>query len=100
MKTINIANDFSVFPGGRYRSDGEFSGEEFRDNILIPALQKYQQVIVELDGTRGYGSSFLEEVFGGLVREGYDRKFIKAHLTLSSNREGLKKEIFSYIAKA
>ncbi|WP_337519562.1 STAS-like domain-containing protein, partial [Desulfovibrio sp.] len=64
MKTINIANDFSVFPGGRYRSDGEFSGEEFRDNILIPALQKYQQVIVELDGTRGYGSSFLLEVFG------------------------------------
>ena len=44
MKTINIANDFSVFPGGRYRSDGEFSGEEFRDNILITALQKYQQV--------------------------------------------------------
>ena len=26
---------------------------------------------MEIDGTEGYGSSFLEEAFGGLVRKGY-----------------------------
>ena len=35
---------------------------------LIPALQESGSVKIVLDGTMGYGSSFLEEAFGGLVR--------------------------------
>ena len=31
--TVNIAQDFSKYPGGRYRADGEFSGERFRDDL-------------------------------------------------------------------
>jgi hypothetical protein len=69
---ISIAQDFSPFPGGRYRADGPFSGEKFRDDILLPALvdaeKNGSRVIVILDGAVGYSSSFLEEVFGGLVR--------------------------------
>ena len=67
-KIINIATDFSRTPGGRYRTDGPSSGEDFRERILIPALEESQSITVELDGTRGYPSSFLEEAFGGLVR--------------------------------
>ena len=29
--TIRISSDFSETPGARYRSEGDFSGEEFRD---------------------------------------------------------------------
>lgn len=66
--TINIAKDFSKFPAGRFKSDGPFSGEHFRDDLLAPALQNNDYVEVILDKTMGYGSSFLEEAFGGLVR--------------------------------
>jgi hypothetical protein len=67
--TINIASQFSRTPGGRYYTDGPASGEQFREERLIPALQKSGTVVVELDGARGYPSSFLEEAFGGLVRK-------------------------------
>ena len=66
---INIAREYSRFPAGRYRTDGPYSGERFRDEVLVPALRRGGQVEVELDGTAGYGSSFLEEAFGGLIRK-------------------------------
>jgi hypothetical protein len=68
--SISIAKDFTGSPGGRYREDGDYSGEQFRDDLLIPSLQKYDHVTVQLDGTAGYPSSFLEEAFGGLIRCG------------------------------
>lgn len=71
---IHVARDFSRFPGGRYKKDGPYSGEAFREEMLVPALlealKSNSVVEVELDGTAGYASSFLEEAFGGLVREG------------------------------
>jgi len=70
---INIAEDFSRCPGARYPSEGDFSGEEFRNNYLKPtieeALKKGQRVRIILDGSAGYSTAFLEEAFGGLVRE-------------------------------
>jgi len=73
MTTLRV-KDYAAAPGGRYRKDGPYSGEEFRDDILVPrlldAVTRNEQVVVELDGVSGYGSSFLEEVFGGLVRRG------------------------------
>jgi hypothetical protein len=79
MSTIEVAKDFSRTPGGRYFSDGPHSGQMFRDRYLVPALQAAKRsddrVVVVLDGTRGYLSSFLEEAFGGLVREcGFSRE--------------------------
>lgn len=66
---INIARDFSRLPAGRFRSDGPYSGERFRDDWLRKPLTAGSAVEVVFDGARGYGSSFLEEAFGGLVRE-------------------------------
>jgi len=63
---INVATDFSRFPSGRYCSDGQYSGQQFRDVILVRALGEYEHVTVMLDGTSGYASSWLEEVFGGV----------------------------------
>lgn len=65
---VSVARDFSVVPGPRYVSQGPWSGEKFR-KLLVERLKKHDLITVDLDGTRGYGSSFLDEAFGGLVRE-------------------------------
>ena len=66
---VNVAKQFTKLPGLRYKHLGRYSGEEFRQRFLIEPLRQGKTVIVELDGVRGYGSSFLEEAFGGTVRE-------------------------------
>ncbi len=80
-QVIDIAKDFSRFPGGRYISDGPGSGQEFREKHLVPALRSSDVVVVRLDGAAGYAASFLEEAFGGAVLElGYD--FVNERLRL------------------
>lgn len=72
MITISIANDFSRIPGARFPQEGNFSGQEFRTTVLRPNLEKAikekTKLQVILDGTAGLGTSFLEESFGGLIR--------------------------------
>lgn len=70
MKTLRIATDYSAVPAGRYYADGPFTGERFRNEFLLPLLQNNARVCVDIDGAAGYGSSFLEEAFAGLVRNG------------------------------
>ena len=103
---INICNDFSETPGARYRYEGDFSGEEFRETQLAPkyneARRKREKLIIELDGGYGYPTSFLEEAFGGLVREyDYDPKEVNETLEFISNDEpSLEAEIRGYILRA
>ncbi len=92
MGLIRIV-DHTRSPGGRYQRDGNFSGEWFRDQILVPALRAAitakEKLFVELDGTSGYGSSFLEEAFGGLIRLNlFSRTEIKEHLLVIA-KDGL-----------
>jgi hypothetical protein len=70
METIQISRDFSDFPAGRYKTDGDFSGEWFREKLLVPPLKNHREVTVILDQIKGrsYPTSFLDEAFGGLVR--------------------------------
>lgn len=96
-KQIKIPEDYTRFPAGRYISDGSFSGQRFRDELLIPALKGGETVEVYLDGTLGYGSSFLEEAFGGLVRAGFDKQDLMGQLILVSDDEQLVAEIRQYL---
>ncbi len=100
-KTITIATDFSDTPAGRYVTDGNFSGQRFRDEFLYPALLHYDEVEVNLDGALGYGSSFLEEAFAGLIREkkiDYDE--LRSKLTITSSRPLYTERIWHYIKEA
>ena len=69
---INIAKDFSPVPMGRYKADGDKSGQVFREKLLLPkiqaALAKKEFLNIDFTGMYGVHSSFLEEAFGGLVR--------------------------------
>jgi len=83
---ISISKDFSPTPAGRYYpQDGDFPGELFRDTILVPSLKKYAKTIVNLDNDSGYGSSFIDEAFGGLLRESkFSRQYLREHLFLQA----------------
>lgn len=69
-KIINIAKDFSSAPAGRYRIHGNYTGEVFREDFLLPALLNDHNDTVEiiLDGLDGIGASFWDEAFGEMVR--------------------------------
>jgi hypothetical protein len=70
---ISVARDFSTTPGPRKRQDGQFSGQQFLEDVLRPkfteAIKSGATLRVNLDGVAGYPTSFLEEAFGGLARE-------------------------------
>jgi len=106
MKTLSIVRDFSPTPGPRYENEGDFSGETFRREVLRPAveaaLRNNDRLQVILDGTAGYGTSFLEEAFGGLVREDhFDAASLRNTLTFISKEEPyLVDDILSYIDDA
>lgn len=75
MAKINIGKDFSTVPAGRYYADGDHSGQKFREEYLLRAVREClktgEKLTIMLDNVDTYGSSFLEESFGGMVREGY-----------------------------
>ncbi len=103
MVKIAIATDFSKFPGGRYRVNGKFSGEEFRDDHLLPALNSSENVHILLDGTAGYGSSFLEEAFGGTIRAGVSLEELERCLLVEAKDPSFTTyvdEIWQYIREA
>lgn len=101
---IDVARDFSRTPGPRFRSEGDFSGELFRERLLKPNLElargSGQKIVVVLDGTAGYATSFLEEAFGGLARL-FGSEQVEAHVEVRSEEEPyLVDEVRAYIRRA
>jgi STAS-like domain of unknown function (DUF4325) len=100
--------EFSVYPSGRDDGDGDFNGAKFRETVLRPAIEQAklsgQNVQVSLANVLSFGSSFLEEAFGGLVRKGIaDKAFLRQHLIIDSGKptyERFKDIIFQYIENA
>jgi hypothetical protein len=83
-------SEFTETPGSRYKIEGPFSGEEYRDSIVEPkfleAEGSQKKLLVNLDGPLGYGTSFLEEVFGGLARK-YGAKRVLDGINFISEEE-------------
>ena len=104
MITINVSKDFTDTPGSRYKSEGEYSGELFREEILEPkfieAMAKKEQLKIELEGGYGYATSFLEESFGGLARKFDIQEVLKTLVFESNDEPGLIDEITEYIKAA
>lgn len=85
---ISVAQDFTKYPGPRYRKSGPYSGEQFREDILAPklreAIDRDMVLVVLLDDVAGYGSSFLDEAFAGLIRAGFTHDELEAHLRIEA----------------
>jgi STAS-like domain of unknown function (DUF4325) len=103
---LKVRDDFSRTPGPRLEIEGDFSGEVFRKICLLPKLQQAitsgSKLVVDLDGTAGYGTSFLEEAFGGLIREdGITYDVIKKYVNVISTEEDyLIEDIEQYLTDA
>lgn len=90
---LKIAKEYSAYPAGRDDADGPFNGEKFRKEYLLPryklAVERDGDLIVSLDGVKSFGSSFLEEAFGGLVRkESVKKDDLKNRLKIVIGRPG------------
>ena len=103
---INVAKDFTDSPGCRYEDESDFSGEWFRKSLLLPKLKEAlladKILVVNLDGAFGYGCSFLDESFGGLIRE-HDVALttIQKNIEIITKEEpGLEEEIRKYLRRA
>ena len=98
--TISVTTDFSPYPVGRYISDGPVSAQRFREDFLKPPLYKSQKLHVTLDCPFGIASSFLEEAFGGLIREDkFEVLFLKKYVTLAGSEATVAK-IWKYVEEA
>lgn len=87
---LDLASEYTPYPAGRFRADGPYSGEAFRDDVLLKrvrdAVHARQVLTVRIDGVRAFGSSFLEEAFGGLVRKGVSREQLLRHVAVVSSK--------------
>lgn len=101
---LSIARDFSETPGPRLIAEGDYSGQEFRENFLQPMFEQAVKLnvalLVDLDGVEGYATSFLEEAFGGLARS-YGRDLVEKHIQLKSNDvKAFADEVWEYVREA
>lgn len=101
---LNVATEFTLFPGPRKRSEGEFSGEQFLEALLRPrfvaARDSGTTLHVNLDGAAGYPTSFLEEAFGGLAREFGSLEVKRGLEIVCTDEPYLSEQIWKYIADA
>lgn len=93
---INLA-DFSTTPGGRFREHGKYSGEEFLEDVLLPILDKHEVVEVELGDCVGITNSFMEEVFGGVIRRGIDPSRV---IPIATNRPFRATKALKFMSRA
>lgn len=104
MIEIKISSDFTDTPGGRERAEGEYSGEQFREEILVPkyeeAERKGEKLSIDFDDCFGFGTSFLEEAFGGLVREHHKKQILKRIIIISHEDKTIEKNINKYVKAA
>ena len=100
---IKISEMFSETLGARHMTDGPHSGAEFREKHLMPKLESLKEgekLLIDLDGTYGYPTSFLEEAFGGLARIlGIEAVLNKVKFK-SDEEPNLIEEIIGYIKNA
>ena len=102
---IKIAEDYTKIPGVREEIEGDFPGEEFLSTILLPkfkqAIAERKILFIDLDGTAGYATSFLESAFGGLAREYKNYKIVLDNLEFKSQDDPfLIDDIKEYIKEA
>lgn len=101
---LRVSSEFSDTPGARYYTDGDNSGEEFYDKILKSAfksaLDDGSELVIDLDGTEGYATSFLDEAFVRLVKDFGKKEVLKTIKIVSVEEPDWIQEIQNYINEA
>ena len=93
---LNV-RDATTLPGPgtiTEETDDTMSGERYLNEYLLPkynSLERDQKLLIDMDGTSGYGVSFIREVFKGLVLRTGDMN-VKRKLLISLTRNPYRKE--------
>lgn len=98
---IKVANDFGKRLIGR--DIGETSAEKFRSLVVfnlhrMVASKKSILLVIDFIGVTMTPSSWLEEVFGGLVRLGYKKTYLKSKIVIKNMHNS--ERVFQYIDEA
>lgn len=99
LKILECKEDYA-YEGPRFIELGPESGEEFRKEFFIPWLVRNkgkQNLTVDFEGTIVYTPSFLEETFGGAIRDGYEQVKNLKFINLPDEQ---KNDILKYIENA
>jgi hypothetical protein len=103
MKKLKISSDYTDAPGGRLITDGEYSGEDFREEVLRPLLASLgsdEILEINFDDSYGYPTSFLEEAFGGLAREIDSKELLKKMKFICNDEPSVIDRVLEYINNA
>lgn len=89
-RNLSILSDFSEFPALRHCNLSDNSGEDFYHKVLnkkfAEAYDAGEKLVVNLDGTDGYASSFLDEAFGNLVFD-FSLGIVKKNVEIVSQQQ-------------
>lgn len=97
-KKVNqlFVTQYSEYPGPRYCVQGPFSGEDYYHKVLnsefYKAITNEEKLQINLDGTAGYASSFLDEALGNLVYD-FGEIAVKNNIFIVSEQEPEWKEM-------
>ena len=85
--------DFAKIPGARHRTDGDNSAEEFFEDVVKPVADeelvknKNGRLIIDLDYTVGYASSFISELAKLMSIEYKKAPKVQKRLTIKSEED-------------
>jgi len=82
--------DFAEIPGARYRTDGDNSAEEFFEDVVESIadevlLESDLTLLIDLDGTTGYPSSFVSELAELMSKKYRKAKKVKKRIVIKSD---------------
>jgi len=97
----NFAKEFTSYPGPRYKDIGEHSGEEFREDILIPKFfDKNISIYIDVEDVElSFGPSFLSEAFGVTAKKyGLDKfnQIVKVKIDTEKGKR-FQKKMMEYV---
>ncbi|KAA3635349.1 MAG: DUF4325 domain-containing protein [Armatimonadetes bacterium] len=74
----NFSKQFTRFPGGRFRRDGEHSGQQFYEDVLLKLWnEKGERIVLNLSNVEGFATSFLDGAFGEFAAQHGEAVFYK-----------------------
>lgn len=100
LKIIKVA-DFSKLPGARHRADGDYSADEFYEDYVEAPLKEIvvskkprNLLLIDLDGTLGYASSFVSQLAVRILEACGDKRKLKKIINIKSDEDPSQSEGF------
>lgn len=100
MTKIRIAlREWTRFPGGRFKTDGEHSGEEFREKFLEMPIRRGEHFEIDFNGIFTAGWSFMDESLGHYVTELGEDEFRNRFTIIANDDPDILEELETVIER-